>query len=87
MIKNRRFAPPSEVEVQTFFQEKGCQQMVAARQASKFVAFYESKGWTVGKSPMKSWKAAASGWLQRGTERGEISVSFPGSHVDAYGAY
>ncbi len=85
--KNRRFTPPSEREVQTFFQEKGCLQSVAMRQASKFVAFYESKGWTVGKSPMKSWRAAASGWLQRGADRGNISVSFPGSHVDAYGAY
>ena len=28
----------------------------------KFCAFYESKGWMVGKSPMKSWKACVKTW-------------------------
>ena len=28
----------------------------------QFVAFYESKGWMVGKSPMKKWQAAVRTW-------------------------
>ena len=28
----------------------------------EFWAFYESKGWMVGKSPMKDWKAAIITW-------------------------
>jgi len=27
--------------------------------------YYESKGWKVGKSPMKCWKSAARNWLRR----------------------
>ena len=30
---------------------------------SKFVNFYESKGWKVCKNPMKNWKAAANNWI------------------------
>ena len=30
-----------------------------------FVAFYESKGWLVGKSKMKSWKSAIVTWEKR----------------------
>lgn len=33
--------------------------------AEDFFNFYESKGWLVGKSPMKNWKAALSGWNSR----------------------
>ena len=32
-------------------------------ESSKFVNFYESKGWKVGKNPMKNWKAAANNWI------------------------
>lgn len=31
-----------------------------------FVDFYESKGWLVGKNPMKDWRAAVRTWKQRG---------------------
>ena len=34
-----------------------------------FVAFYESKGWVVGKTPMKSWKAAVYTWIARREEQ------------------
>lgn len=30
--------------------------------AQRFVDYYTSKGWTVGKSPMKDWKAAVRCW-------------------------
>lgn len=30
-----------------------------------FVAFYESKGWLVGKNKMKSWKSAIVTWEKR----------------------
>jgi hypothetical protein len=30
-----------------------------------FVAFYESKGWRIGKEPMKSWRAACVTWHKR----------------------
>ena len=32
--------------------------LLPAREAQKFYCFYESKGWRVGKSPMKVWRSA-----------------------------
>lgn len=32
-------------------------------ESAKMFNYYESKGWIVGKSPMKNWKAAARNWL------------------------
>ena len=29
------------------------------------MAFYESKGWMVGRNPMKSWPAACATWQKR----------------------
>lgn len=34
-------------------------------EAEKFFHFYESKGWRVGKSPMKKWHSALAGWKTR----------------------
>ena len=49
----KRFVPPTLAEVQSY---------VAERQSpvdpQGFIDFYESKGWMVGKTPMKDWKAA-----------------------------
>ena len=38
-----------------------------------FVSFYESKGWMVGRNKMKSWKAAAAGWLARDRQNTEAA--------------
>lgn len=32
-------------------------------ESSKFVNYYESNGWKVGKNPMKNWKASANTWI------------------------
>ena len=34
-------------------------------EAERFVDFYASKGWLVGKSPMKDWRAAVRNWVAR----------------------
>lgn len=33
--------------------------------ADKFLAYYESIGWKVGKKPMKSWRGSVAGWKLR----------------------
>jgi hypothetical protein len=33
--------------------------------AEAFIAFYESKGWKVGNTPMKDWKQAVITWEKR----------------------
>lgn len=66
--KGKRFAPPSVDEVATYCAEKGY-----TFDPETFVAFYESKGWKIGGSPMKSWKAACTTWQKRRGDRKEAS--------------
>ena len=58
-----RFVPPSIADVQNYADSKDLK-----IDAEQFVDFYGSKGWTVGKSPMKDWRAAVRNWCKR--ERG-----------------
>lgn len=45
-----------------------CQERQNGVDAQAFVDFYESKGWMIGKNPMKDWKAAVRTWeRQRNT--------------------
>lgn len=57
--KAPRFLPPTREEVQTYCQEKGY-----VVDAERFIDFYESKGWFVGKNKMKDWKAAVRNWAR-----------------------
>lgn len=55
-----KFQKPSLEEIRLYCLERGNRVDPA-----KFFNFYESKGWVVGKSPMKDWKAAVRTWEQR----------------------
>lgn len=55
--KKKRFAPPTIEEVKAYCEERG-----NSIDAETFVNFYASKGWLVGKSPMKDWKACVRTW-------------------------
>ena len=55
--KSSRFIKPTVEEVDVYVKEKGYH-----IDAENFVNYYESKGWVVGKSPMKDWKAACRTW-------------------------
>ena len=52
-----RFQKPSIEDVRAYIFEQGYKV-----DADTFFDYYESKGWTVGKSPMKDWKAAIRNW-------------------------
>lgn len=52
-----RFTPPSVEEVRAYCFERGNNV-----DPERFVDFYESKGWTVGKNRMRDWKAAVRNW-------------------------
>ena len=56
----KRFQKPTAEEIDAYCKERG-----NGIDARKFYDFYESKGWVVGKSPMKDWKAAVRTWEQR----------------------
>lgn len=62
--KQTRFVPPTVAEVAAYVQERGC-----GVDPQRFVNFYASKGWVVGKSPMKDWRAAVRNWEQRDHQR------------------
>ena len=76
----KRFTPPTLAEVQSY---------VAERQSpvdpQGFIDFYESKGWMVGKTPMKDWKAAcrnAEKW-ERFAKKAPQNKPFVGGDVFA----
>lgn len=55
-----RFVPPTADEVQAYCNERGND-----ISGENFVDFYASKGWKVGNSPMKDWKAAVRTWEKK----------------------
>ena len=56
-VKEKRFTPPSVEEVSAYCLERG-----NSVDAQTFVDFYTTKGWRVGKDPMKDWKACVRTW-------------------------
>lgn len=67
----KRFTPPTVEEVKAY-----CKERNNSVDAERFVSFYESKGWVVGKSPMRDWKAAVRNWERPGDDK-ERSVQHP----------
>ena len=62
--KPRRFVKPTVGEVSAYCKERGNHV-----NPQSFIDWYESKGWRVGNSPMKDWKAAVRTWEQRDAEK------------------
>ena len=60
-----RFIPPTVEEVEIQCAQIGLPQI----EATKFVNYYESKGWVVGRSKMKLWKSALANWRENYMER------------------
>ena len=54
---SKRFVPPTPEEVNAY-----CQERHNGIDGSEFCDFYTSKGWKIGKNPMKDWKAAVRTW-------------------------
>lgn len=67
-IPKKRFKKPTIEEIQAYIKEKKMH-----FDAERFFDYYESKGWLVGKSPMKDWKAACRTWehSRKGEEKKE----------------
>ena len=53
----KRFVKPSVGEVEAYCLERG-----NSVDAQAFWDFYESKGWMIGRNPMKDWRAAVRTW-------------------------
>jgi len=64
-----RFVKPTLKEVEDY-----CRSRNNGIDPEAFIAFYESKGWKVGKTPMKSWQAAVITWEKKrnGNDNGNL---------------
>lgn len=60
-----RFTPPTVDEVSSY-----CKERNNSVDPARFVDFYASKGWMVGKSKMKDWQAAVRNWER--SESGKV---------------
>ena len=61
--ESSRFQKPSIEEIRQY-----CSSRNNSVDPEQFFNFYESKGWTIGKSPMKDWRAAVRTWEKREKE-------------------
>lgn len=57
-VKEKRFAPPTLQEVKDYCLKMGYTHVDAER----FIDYYASNGWMVGKNRMKDWKAVVRNW-------------------------
>lgn len=63
---SKRFTPPTVDEVRAYCKERG-----NGVDPQRFVDYYSSNGWMVGKTKMKDWKAAVRTWEQRDSKWGQ----------------
>ena len=66
-----RFSPPTVEEVRAYCTERG-----NTVDAERFCDYYASKGWMVGKTPMKDWRSACRNWERRGESKAENKKPF-----------
>jgi uncharacterized protein YdaU (DUF1376 family) len=58
--KRKRFTPPT---LEQCIEHSGNQ-----AESEKFILYYESNGWRVGKNKMANWKSSLTGWIKRSQE-------------------
>ena len=74
-----RFCPPSVDDVKSYCMEKGYN-----IDPQRFVDYYESNGWMVGRNKMKDWRAAVRGWSSREQEKAQPVEKKKSSIADAF---
>lgn len=74
-----RFTPPTLDEVKAYCFERGNNV-----DAARFIDYYTSNGWKVGKNPMKDWKAAVRTWER--PDKGNTPKRQGGGIMDDYNA-
>ena len=60
--KSSRMSIPSVEEIAAYMMEKG--EPNPQDEAQAFFDYFDSKGWVVGKAPMKRWRSAVGTWLR-----------------------
>ncbi len=73
--KQKKFQKPTIEEVADY-----CVQRKNGINAEEFYYFYESKGWLVGKTPMKNWRAAVITWEKKRNQQSNTNTQNNGHH-------
>lgn len=76
-ITRKRFLPPTVEEVRAYCRERGNNV-----DPQRFVDYYSSNGWMVGKNRMKDWKAAVRTWEQNEKGRPRTQTQKYSSFMD-----
>ncbi len=71
---NKRFIKPSLIEVEQY-----CKERNNNVDSASFCDFYESKGWKVGRTKMRDWKASVRTW-----ERREVNTNKVDKQLNEY---
>lgn len=81
--KKSRFTPPTIAEISSYVAERH-----SAVDPQEFYDFYASKGWVVGKAPMKDWKAACRNaekwdrWKKQGQGSDRTGFEYHSDHEE-----
>ena len=59
-VTAQRFTPPTRAEIEGFIRENGLE-----IDADRFLYYYQSNGWMVGRNPMRDWKAVIRSWAAK----------------------
>lgn len=73
----KRFTPPTVEEVSEYCWDRG-----NAVDPQRFVDYYTSNGWMVGKNKMKDWKAAVRTWEQKESKAPKMQAKKASSFLD-----
>lgn len=86
--KASRFRAPSPAEVaeyaQQFAANKGLDLTALDFDPERFVDFYAQKGWMIGRSHMKDWKATVRNWVRTSKPKNGMAKEVPDDGFSAY---
>ena len=80
--RGSRFCKPTVLEVSEYCKERGNNVNPSA-----FVAFYDSKGWMIGKNKMKDWRGAVRTWEQRDKKPNRVQGNDVSPELQAKGVF
>lgn len=76
---SKRFSEPTVEEVSAYCRERGNN-----IDPQRFVDYYTSNGWMVGKNKMKDWRAAVRNWVRRSKEISNSNNNQHGTEREQY---
>lgn len=78
-VSRSRFVKPTLEEVEAYCRERGNNV-----NPERFIDYYNSNGWKVGRNPMKDWRAAVRNWEKGDTKRNKPTPTDYGDPMDFY---